>query len=126
MKSKHTKGKAIIYNPSKILNKEESIGIDVDGISVLVFGSRPSSDTTGEEDLANAQLMVDAFNVTNETNKTPRELQKSHDELLEAAEMFFDRMPTDWGDLIFNGRLTLNIDADAVDAIESAIKNATK
>jgi hypothetical protein len=55
-----------------------------------------------------------------------RELQKSHDELLEAAEMFFDRMPTDWGDLIFNGRLNLNIDADAVDAIESAIKNATK
>jgi hypothetical protein len=86
MKSKHTKGKAIIYNPSKILNKEESIGIDVDGISVLVFGSRPSSDTTGEEDLANAQLMVDAFNVTNETNMTPRELQKSHAELLVALE----------------------------------------
>tara|TARA_R110000796_G_C14278115_1_gene402244 strand:+ start:152 stop:442 length:291 start_codon:yes stop_codon:yes gene_type:complete len=31
-----------------------------------------------------AQLIADSFNVTNETGMTPRELQKSHDELLEA------------------------------------------
>jgi hypothetical protein len=124
MESKHTKGNAIIYNPSKILNKKESIGIDVDGISVLVFGSRPSSDTTGEEDLANAQLMVDAFNVTNETNKTPRELQKSHAELLEALEFAHEIILTSQKRLFNLGGFQL--DKTPIKYVEQAIKNATK
>jgi len=49
---------------------------------------------------ADAQLIADAFNVTNETGFLPRELQKSHAELLEALKCYLDvcqlmRMPTE-------------------------------
>ena len=82
MKSKHTKGTVVTDsikgyprggNPPKVCNSTGGLICEMGGGEI-------------EEVEANAQLVADAFNVTNETNKTPRELQKSHDELLEALE----------------------------------------
>tara|TARA_R110000868_G_scaffold323166_1_gene584122 strand:- start:47 stop:412 length:366 start_codon:yes stop_codon:yes gene_type:complete len=63
----------------------------------------------------NAQLIADAFNVTNETNMTPRELQKSHAELLEALEQLLNVDEIDVHS-VFKAQLQAN----------QAIKNATK
>jgi hypothetical protein len=66
----------------------------------------------------NAQLITDAFNVTNETNKTPRELQKSHDELLNALEGMRNQ---------FKGKETNGfLERLSISNAEQAIKNATK
>ena len=77
MESKHTKGIVKFNEYGKIITIENQT-ILTSGVSITGRGN--------EEVEANAQLIADAFNVTNETNKTPRELQKSHAELLEALK----------------------------------------
>tara|TARA_R110000851_G_scaffold249726_1_gene402238 strand:+ start:393 stop:755 length:363 start_codon:yes stop_codon:yes gene_type:complete len=86
MKSKHTKGTVVTDsikgyprggNPPKVCNSTGGLICEMGGGEI-------------EEVEANAQLVADAFNVTNETNKTPRELQKSHDELLKRLDMLSD------------------------------------
>lgn len=81
MKSKHTKEYASYKNT--YLNGSAGFeilkGNDGEAISDFVY-TEPD-----------AQLIADAFNVTNETGFTPRELQKSHAELLEAL-MFVRRV----------------------------------
>ena len=42
------------------------------------------------QQISNFELIADAFNVTNETGMTPRELQESHAELLEALKSLND------------------------------------
>lgn len=86
MKSKHTKGFIGIERTSSTLwvgtlkgnGKVNEIicDFDIEGMKISAV----------ENSLANAQLICDAFNVANETGMTPRELQKSHAEMLEALE----------------------------------------
>jgi hypothetical protein len=87
MKSKHTKGDVKFNEYGKIVtNKKDTI---------VVSGVMLTGRGDAEPD-ANAQLIVDAFNVTNETGLTPRELQKSHAELLEVLEKVSTFMAIDY------------------------------
>ena len=108
MKSKHTKGIAsyieTYLNGSK--GFEINFGTQGECISDFVYTE------------ADAQLIADTFNVTNETNKTPRELQKSHDELLNALEGMRNQ---------FKGKENNGfLERLSISNAEQAIKNATK
>jgi hypothetical protein len=80
MKSKHTKGKA-----EQGCTEDFFMAVIVENTVVAIipaidgeFGKYAQSH--------NMRIVRDAFNVTNETNKTPRELQKSHDELFKSLQ----------------------------------------
>ena len=86
--------------------------------------------TTGinneSQDKANAELICEAFNVANETGKTPRQLADENKELLEAVlstQKFFDDMPKgQFGNLVFDFGL-MN---DMFINIRKSINKATK
>ena len=109
MKSKHTKGVVKFNEYGKIITASNSTLV-TSGVMITGRGD--------EEPEANAQLIADTFNVTNETNKTPRELQKSHDELLDALEGMRNQ---------FKGKETNGfLERLSISNAEQAIKNATK
>lgn len=83
MKSKHTKG---LCESTGKGSKRRYIKINNRQIALVHSDSAFTEDISSDENEANAQLIADAFNVTNETGLTPRELQKSHAELLELLE----------------------------------------
>lgn len=75
MKAKHTKGEWRV-----------SIIAEGDNPRRVSYSLQETIDTLrpNETHDANAKLIADAFNVTNETGMTPRELQENHAELLGA------------------------------------------
>lgn len=114
MKSKHTKGLLSLNQYGKI-TKENGHNLVISGVSL-------TGNEDGSEENANRDILLEAFNVTNETGMTPRELQKSHQELLDALNKIkylhskhykFHR--------IGNGFIE-----EADEVIEQAIDNATK
>lgn len=119
MESKHTKGIARIDGGTiEVRFSDETQSIyPVKTIATVnaIFMPR-------EESKANAQLMVDAFNVTNETGLTPRELQKSHAELLEALELVYKQ-----SGIIWDSKPLRDFEVGCMlHIITKAIKNATK
>ena len=80
MKSKHTKGNFYIRK-NQLGRTELWVDGDVEDTLTVIH-----NETVFGETEANAQLIADSFNVTNETGLTPKELQKSHSELLDALE----------------------------------------
>lgn len=105
MKSKHTKKEVELSNETTGLFIKESNTYDR---AICHFYDR--HDAKG-----NALIMADAINVTNETGLTPRELQKSHDELLEALESINELL-----------RQSSQYELACKTIAEQAIKNATK
>lgn len=118
MESKHTKGFA----------KSDKLHIYVDGkrIGQTILMSF-NHDNKGRrikdvEGYANAEFIAEAFNVANETGMTPRELQKSHAELLEALGSIKDLHSRHYKFYsLGNGFIE-----EADEVIEKAITNATK
>ena len=115
----HTKGKAIIRR------NHTNCEIILDNNSP--YSERVSICTTGNwigkaipEMEANAELICEAFNVANETGKTPRQLTDENKELLEACIKAFDILNTpykDWQQAEWE---------EAVQLSRAAIHNATK
>lgn len=90
---KITKGE-VILNESKcqLLSSNETFkngGIDL----IAQFYTGFDMIATKEECLSNAKLCYEAFNVTNETGKTPRQLADINKELLEALEELVNANP---------------------------------
>ena len=116
MESKHTRGQIILWRDSTRISTTRNGNI----LRVIASVNR-NKYIEDEEATSNAQLIVDTFNVTNETNMTPRELQKSHAELLEALK-----------DAIIDVRIRceeVGMEAPKYSTwarAEQAIKNATK
>ena len=82
MKSKHTKG---VIKLSNRIRSHKTLSGDLWSDFAKVYVR--TDGLKSKEGLANAQLMADAFNVTNETGLTPRELQQSHAELLRGLKI---------------------------------------
>lgn len=118
MKSKHTKGEIIVW---KDLTRISTTG---NGNLLRVIASvNRNKYIEREEASANAQLIADAFNVTNETGMTPRELQARHVQLLEAlAEISLGQGAYDT-DILRHANNTIEIMKSIV---EQAINNANK
>jgi hypothetical protein len=115
MKSEHTKGEAKSVKRFDKNYDQEVFDIDIEHHEAIA--STFTYWTKKGEAEANAQLMIDAFNVTNETNKTPRELQKSHDELLEALKLVrleLGQIPHNWD---YRAKTFMS-------SVDQAIKNA--
>lgn len=130
---KHTKGKV---KTSIVEHKKE-------GLSIYLFTeldrnrvSWPASCSTHgtldgsgdwvispEECRANASLICEAFNVTNETGKSPRQLAEINEKYLEALQSLQSILCDSEGYPCFEGS-----DGDIIEAEKafSAIKNATK
>ncbi len=81
---KHTKGKCELTHPrANLLENTDSFAI---GYPLQPHTSVHVIDGNIEEALANAQLICEAFNVTNETNLTPLELKEQNEKMREALE----------------------------------------
>lgn len=138
MKSKHTKEKVVFKNDDKwpfALKVETESGKSIIEITPVAYSTAQKTFNdvknavgfpfTEREDVIlavanqvdNFKLIADAFNVTNETGMTPRELQKSHAELLDALKMAKYEIETAGG---ATPRTHL------MPTIERAINNATK
>lgn len=75
-----------------------------------------------QEDLANFTLVGDAFSVARETGLTPKELQKSHAELLEALEIVYKQ-----SGIIWDSKPLKDFEVGCMlHIITKAINNATK
>jgi hypothetical protein len=80
MKSKHTKVEVHISNePTGLFIKNKN----THERAICHFYDR-------EDAIPNAEIMCESINVTNETGLTPRELQKSHAELLDALKYILE------------------------------------
>jgi hypothetical protein len=123
MKSKHTKGKCDFahreFGNDGMYATEVFVGETV--ICQMDWAGEEYNENGRKGVISrrqdNAQLIADAFNVTNETGLTPRELQKSHAELLDALETV--RLQV--------GQLKHNWDykeKEYMPKVEQAIKNA--
>ena len=79
----HTKGVV-----SRGLHKDKLIQTNADNplLTVTICGVFGNDETAN----ADANLIVDAFNVTNETDLTPRELLSQRDELVDALKLLYD------------------------------------
>ena len=113
MESKHTKGKC----SKRISRGGKYIYVSCDWIDFARI-VRKVDGFVDEQGTANANIIVDAFNVTNETNKTPRELQKSHAELLDALEKVSTNMAIDYA------TSAADFDKDLHFTVNQVIKNA--
>jgi len=78
---KHTKGKVYIRTQEDAHYVHLEDIINTRAISRIYFRD---GEYKSEEDKANAELITEAFNVTNECGLTPRELLAQRDELLDA------------------------------------------
>lgn len=80
----HTKGVV-----SRGLHKDKLIQTNADNplLTVTICGVFGNDETAN----ADANLIVDAFNVTNETDLTPRELLSQRDELVEVLKELVER-----------------------------------
>lgn len=81
---KHTKGKVRITGHTTFGTKHTLCEIQISendnhGICTVNANNRSASEAN-----ANAELICEAFNVTNETGKSPRQLADENKELLEA------------------------------------------
>lgn len=122
---KHAKVELEIEEARNIGSKHWECKIfGVEGGGVLKYILARASGDNKEEAKANAELIAEAFNVTNETGKTPRQLAEINKELLKVSIVMQGRMEqlinvTPTGDLR-NCLTDENIEAFA------AIHNATK
>jgi hypothetical protein len=82
---KHTKGKAIVKRSKKIPQFSVEIeGNQTDIALVNIICNYPAYSEIAEDQAeANSNLIAEAFNVTNETGKTPRELVEENEHLEE-------------------------------------------
>lgn len=86
-----------------------------EGIEIFSIANGKATD---EQQEANAELIAEAFNVTNESGLTPRQLLEQRNELLDALKIAKDKI-----DLLL---LPLDrINNKAYQTISQAIKNAT-
>jgi len=89
---KITKGKNFTVIPSNFEDPKDSwydiIVNPLNGWGKWVADSKSASiiDGTIEEAKANAELIADAFNTANETDKLPSELKQERDELMNLAK----------------------------------------
>lgn len=81
MTTEHTKGKAVVANYN---DKEECFEVNV-GNDFFVCKTT-FNEAHKEEAKANAELIAEAFNVSNETGKTPRMLADENLKLIQALE----------------------------------------
>lgn len=119
MESKHTRGEFELSNNGcyfdvKCRNDERIFSANV---FLYRIGKRGEviSISTSSENKSNAKLIADAFNVANETGMTPRELQASHKELVEALKEYLRILKA--SPIRF---------VDTEERLEQALKNATK
>lgn len=113
MESKHSRGRFVADGMS--------VRLDSDKVEYLLLISKDAD--RKEEAEANAQLIADAFNVTNETGMTPRELQKSHQELLESIESLCLKAFTHYRD---NDMVRGHFELWKSENLDKFITNATK
>ena len=114
----HTRGKATVSDCKEDLdsyevNLEHSKGIDkVCRTTFNLFFQ--------EEAKANAELIADAFNTTNESGLTPSLLYKQNQELLDALEKSKDKI----SELFTKGVDSAKINSELFTILEQAINNA--
>ena len=114
----YTKGKATVSFCKEDLgsfevNLEHSKGIDkVCKTTFNLFYK--------EEAKANAELIADAFNTTNESGLTPSQLYKQNQELLDALEKSKDKI----SELFTKGVDFAKINSELFTILEQAINNA--
>jgi hypothetical protein len=121
MESKHTRGQIILWRDSTRISTTRNGNI----LRVIASVNR-NKYIEDEEATSNAQLIVDTFNVTNETNMTPRELQKSHAEMLEALTQSINDLRKIGENTLKKGHPLYGLMMGIVYQHEQAIKNATK
>ena len=114
----HTKGKATVSFCKEDLdsfevNLEHSKGIDkVCRTTFNLFYK--------EEAKANAELIADAFNTTDESGLAPSQLYKQNQELLDALEKSKDKI----SELFTKGVDSAKINSELFTILEQAINNA--
>lgn len=94
---KHTKGKCEFEQTEKV---ESGLDIIIKSGNNIIGWIYRSSEMDKDEYLANAELICEAFNVTNETGFTPRQLADQKAELLEQlikSQKFIQEIAEDHG-----------------------------
>jgi hypothetical protein len=120
---KHAKGK---WEISQNSNQGIRIGVNFQNPIDMTLICSLNGSPLDERVKANANLIVEAGNVANETGYTPRQLADQKAELLkavEASKAFWDDMPKGrMGKIVFN----VGLMNDMFIKMESSIKNATE
>jgi|WetSurMetagenome_2_1015567.scaffolds.fasta_scaffold1690281_1 hypothetical protein len=105
MESKHTKLECIAEHGNVITKNRLIANCIGNGVSIT------------EEDKANAELIAEAFNVTNSTSKTPQQLLEERNDLLKAAQIIQYAIQN-------NG--SIGFFPDELNILEAAIKKANE
>jgi hypothetical protein len=99
----HTKGKAELSDANR--NNFYKIGVKVGAYIICDMCDDGYDD---DQQNANANLIIDAFNTTNESGLTPSQLYKQNQELLQALTAFIDGKEKNFEILATNARQAIN------------------